>query len=156
MKGNTMKKLALALTAATIALTPFVAEAKDYSKNYPEKRYQRQVTRDADGTIRERTRTVAVKEVQNVDGFYTPVTLALRDSNEKIHLDGEKIYLVTEGGYKFFAPDGHYTTRDGLTFFSEKGLITHTEGPTEIVYVDADLDDGDGVTVTKRTARNVR
>lgn len=151
-----MKKLALAAATAAIALSPVASYAKDYHKNEGEKRYQRQVTRDSDGTIRERTRTVAVKEIQNVDGFYSPITLALRDSNEKIHLDGEKIYLVTESGYKFFAPDGHYTTRDGLTFFSEKGLITHTEGPTEIVYVDADLNDGDGVTVTKRTTRNVR
>lgn len=150
-----MKKLALATVTAAIALTPIAAFA-DYGSKSQMHKYKH----DGKRTVIQEDRTdvvVKVRETNILDPMRPARTLNLVNSDEKIHINGEKIYLITDSGYKFFAPDGAYTTTEGVTYFSEAGIINHTEGPTQVVYVDADMEDKDndgyydGIDVDTRT-----
>jgi hypothetical protein len=147
-----MKKFALLAVTATIALAPAIADAKGERNSW-----WSGSTSDRETTVTE-TATYSHEEANRADAetkLYidntTPpkgrqalmkdktYTFSLEDGS-RIQLQGEKIYMVEADGYKYFAPNGPYTTRNGVTFIAKDGLVERTEAPDEVIYVDADND----------------
>jgi hypothetical protein len=160
-----MKKLVLMTAVAVIGASPVFAADASYSKrstevNAPGHSYTI-VDRKMEGdTVRITTRETVrgythAGAVTNEEGDvdYTG-RYDLASDTRHLDVNGTSAYMVTAGGYRYFAPKGAYTTDRGETIFIEDGQVLRMEAPPEVVYLDAD--DLTGANVTTRTETSTR
>lgn len=119
-----MKNFAL-LTAVAIIALPLSANAGQYHS-------ERAQTRDA---------TVSSSIVMPENVRIQPQQFVLNNVDGSIMIEGKKIYFIEPDGDKYFAPDGPYETRNGVTYYAHDGLVSLIEAPQNIVYVDASVMD---------------
>jgi hypothetical protein len=146
----TMKKYTLMAATAAFVLVPFTAHANWYDKS--KNTQTRPTEQRAQKEMRDRDEADFKVRVESPESITLPsktdtrrVVFPLADTSagESVEIQGEKIYLVQNNGYKYFAPNGSYTTRNGITFVAEDGLILRAESPDKVVYVDTDFIDTD-------------
>lgn len=140
-----MKKLALMTTVAVMFAAPAFAGHDGHSKmdRYEDGPYRLEVQNEPNMQVQTTTRTrTEVRPATNQQ--YTLI------NGQKIFVMGTDenaaVYLANSNGrWKYPAPKGAYETTNGLTIVSDDGKWLRTEGPTETVYVDVDVDaDNDG------------
>lgn len=111
-----MKKLTLFAAAAALLLTPHLGQAAQTTSE-----------------MKMRINTTTDARVER------PMHYKFQDRGETILIEGKKIYTLTRNGQKTFAPNGPYTSPEGLTFVAHDGVVMHTNAPYKIVRIDSDL-----------------
>ncbi len=146
-----MKKLALMATTAAIFLVPAASHADNYKvkttttpthntrviykddagRPYKHVRHQETLrdNRD-DGEFR--------VNVQSEEDFHQPAhnMTFTGIEGQKIQIDGKSVYLVTNGGMRYYAPTGTYATTRGVDIVAESGQLLRIEEPAQMKTVD--------------------
>jgi hypothetical protein len=149
-----MKKLALMAAVAAIAATPAFAKSTTVtttSVGTPPGHSYTVVDRDMQNdTVRYTTTTTSVKKQVDAEGNPDFTGRYALEDGRILAVEDIDTAFIEDGGSRFYAPKGAYTTKGGSTFFTEDGQILRLENPPEIVYVDTDDLVGDDANIEVR------
>lgn len=129
-----MKKLALFATAAVIALPITVQAATDH--NDAEKNW-------FEGSSRFSVEVLNGSDYQRFPFIPKEKQTVTHNLNTggKLLLEGSAAYIVSNNGYKYFAPNGPHTTTSGITYMTEDGVAIYATPDSDRYIIEADVMD---------------
>lgn len=139
-----MKKFALIAGVAALAI-PAMASAKDYERSDADSKqhytYKKVENSQNDGEYRIEMKSEdqfknAPQDARRVNRTNRTLNFQIAETNERLSVQGDTVYKVTANGNRFYAPNGSYTTTNGLTVVVEDGILRRIEEPAEIVRLD--------------------
>jgi hypothetical protein len=122
-----MKKFVLIAGAAALVF-PTIAQAKSEEQHYTYKKVDMSAPQDnANGEYRIERVSEADFDGRARSQSFTTI------EGEQLQIDGKSVYKTADNGDRFFAPNGSYATKNGLTVVVEDGQLTRIVEPAEVV-----------------------
>jgi opacity protein-like surface antigen len=138
-----MKKFALIAGVAALAI-PAVASAKDYSRSDMDSdhyTYKKVDNSYNDGEYRIEVKSEeqfkgTAEDARRVNRSNKTLNFQVAETSDRLSIEGDTVYKISENGSRFYAPNGSYTTTNGLTVVVEDAELIRIEEPAEIVTLD--------------------